>query len=75
MNKRMIAAVLIATLTTGCSTINGQPVDNGRAVAGAILGILVVGGLIALAASQSDEPDAVIETRGPNGTYRTEIYR
>lgn len=78
MNKTIstfLAIALISSTMPGCSTVNGQPIDNGRAVAGAILGILVVGGLIALAASQDDEPDSTIVTRGPNGTYVTEVYR
>lgn len=78
MNKlarTFLAITLITATLPGCSTVNGQPVTDGRAVAGAILGILVVGGLIALAANQDDEPDSTIVTRGPNGTYVTEVYR
>ena len=79
MKTKLPTLLLVSVLALqGCGsigTVNGTPVDNSRAIAGAIVGILVVGGLIALAANMDDEPDATIVTRGPNGTYTTEVYR
>lgn len=73
MNK-LIPIILSASILSGCATINGQD-PTARNVAGIIVGALIIGGLVALAANQADEPDATVVTKGPNGTYVTEIYR
>ena len=79
-NRTFIALTLSAVLAlNGCATtdLNGQPSPTtGQDVARALIGIALVGGLIALAASQdNDDPEETYVTSCGGGTCRTDVYR
>lgn len=75
MNRTFIALILSAALVLpGCSTINGEPAQLNNA--GKILvAAVLVGGLIALAANQDDNPKESYVTTCGGGTCRTDVYR
>jgi hypothetical protein len=79
MNRTNLSALVLSAvlLLNGCAStnLNGQPSPTtGQDVARAIIGIAIVGGIIALAANQERKPDAVIQTTGPMGVTTSNIY-
>lgn len=79
MNRTNLTALTLtaALLLNGCAhtNLNGSPSPTtGTDIATALVGIAIIGGIIALAANQERKPDAVIQTTGPMGTTTSNVY-
>lgn len=80
MNRTALSALTLSAtlLLNGCAhtNLNGSPSPTtGQDVARALIGIALVGGLIALAANKDDNPKESYVTTCGGGTCRTDVYR